>query len=420
MAMHEDAQLAQLRRMRRIATALLALMALLFLGVRLLAARHVRLPDGWAGVLALAGAFAEAALVGALADWFAVTALFRHPFGLPIPHTAIVARNKDRLGAGVGNFLQHNFMTPAVMHEQMAHVDFSAGAAAWLAQPANRSAVAAQLVGALPALLRMADERALARFVRAALSDALARTRLAPLLADALSVLVTQGQHLVLFEQMLALVARALEQQRPYIRQKVHENSPGWMPRAFDEKLYQRLMEGVQGVLAEVRSEGSAWRERFQDATQELIDNLRASPEYEAKLRALLAGGAGHAQLNAYAAQLWALARQLMQDDALAPRSRLAALLEQGLDAFGRLLASDPDMNARLNGALRALVADTVVAQRGAIAALVRRVIENWDGDTVARKFELYVGKDLQYIRINGTLVGGLVGVFLYALGRWL
>jgi uncharacterized membrane-anchored protein YjiN (DUF445 family) len=413
--MQEHEQLAQLRRMRRIATGLLVLMALLFLVARLLRARHAGLPG-----LALVDAFAEAAMVGALADWFAVTALFRHPFGLPIPHTAIIASNKDRIGASVANFLQHNFMTREVLREELARVDFAGTAAHWMDQAQNRRALAAQAAGAVPALLRLADDDDVARFVHTAVADALEGVQFAPLLADALSVLVAGGQHLILFEQMLGFVSRALEQHRPYIRQKVHEHSPGWIPRAIDDKLYERLMEGVQGILAEIQSEGSEWRVRFQAATEELIANLASSPEYEEKLQAIVAASLGHPLVRSYAGQVWQSVRARLLADAAAPDSRLARAFDDALAGFGKALANDMVIREKLNAWLREVVADTVVLRRDVIASVVERVIRKWDAETVSRKFELHVGKDLQFIRINGTLVGGLVGLLLHALTRLL
>jgi uncharacterized membrane-anchored protein YjiN (DUF445 family) len=397
-----------LRRMRRIATGLLLLMAVIFIGARLLQPAHP-----W---LAYVGAFAEAAMVGALADWFAVSALFRRPFGLPIPHTAIIPRNKDRIGASIGNFLEHNFITPDVMREELAQVDLAGIAARWLVQPENSGAIAQQVVAGVPALLRAVEDDDADQFLRKTLSGALAKVRLGPLLGQVLTALVAGRQHWQLLERVLAMVAHALEENRPYIRQKVHDNSPRWMPKAIDEKFFERLMEGVQSILTDIQGEDSEWRQRFQTVTDEFIDKLAHSPEYEQTLHALLTDGLGHPLFRSYAGEVWQDVRQRMLDDALAPESRMAARLEGLIRVLSKALLQDAALQAKLNEWLRGFAAEAIVERRGVIAAVVRRVIEQWDADTITRKIELYVGRDLQYIRINGTLVGGLVGLLLHLL----
>ena len=395
--------------MRRIASGLLLLMAAVFVAARLLHGRHPALP--------FIAAFAEAAMVGAIADWFAVTALFRHPLGIPIPHTAIIPSNKERIGDNLANFLEHNFMSYEVVHGELARIDFAGSAAAWLDQPHNAHAVAAQLTSAVPALVRMVDDQDAAVFLRDALAGALKEVRLAPLLSQLLALLAAGRQHHVLLEKLLGIIAAALEQHLPDIRQKVHEHSPRWMPKAFDDKFYERLMAGVQALLAEVNDEDSEWRTRFQKATYELISRLAESPEYEAKLRALLDSSLGHPLFRGYVGQVWGDLRQRLLADTEAPDSAIAAHLELALHAFSAALGRNAAVQDKLNRWLRTFAAETIVAKRELIVGLVRRVIRNWDAETLSRKFELHVGRDLQYIRINGTLVGGLVGLALYALG---
>jgi uncharacterized membrane-anchored protein YjiN (DUF445 family) len=408
--MQEQQQFEQLVRMRRIAGSLLLLMAVLFVVARNLESAY---PD-----VSVVTAFAEAAMVGGLADWFAVTALFRRPFGVPIPHTAIIPNNKDRIGESLANFLQHNFMTHQVLREELSHIDFADTAAQWLTDRHNSRAVAHQLTRAVPALLHMIEDEDASAFLRRALSGSLANVKFAPLLAQVLTVLVAGRQHHILLERILAIVARAFEQNRPYIRQKVHENSPRWIPKMLDEKFFERLIEGIEGILAEIRSDESEWRARFEAATEELIDKLSTSPEYEAKLQALVAQSVGHPLFRSYLQEVWQDVKQRLLADTSAPDSRLAARLEQALQGLAKALAQDPVIRDKLNEWLRAVVADTIVEGRDLIASIVKRVIRKWDGETVARKFELYVGKDLQYIRINGTLVGGAVGLLLHAVSR--
>lgn len=405
----EATQQRQLKRMRRVAAGLMLLMALLLAAARTLGSGR--------GAWPYLAAFAEAALVGGLADWFAVSALFRHPLGLKIPHTAIVPKNKDRLGASIGNFLQYNFMTREVAHAELAQVDFAGAAADWLAGRANSEDVAAQLQRALPAMLRSIDDAQARELMRSALAGAFEGIPLAPALARVLSLLVAGRQHLLLLERILGIVARALEQNRPYLRRKVHENSPRWLPSAVDDKLFERILEGVQAILIDIQGEDSAWRARFDQAAREMIARLAGSGESERKLHALLDSGAAHPAVRACIADVWHALKTRALDDCASPGSLLGARAAAALRALGAALGRDPALRARINSWLRALVADTIVERRDVLAAMVWRVINKWDAQTVSRKFELQVGKDLQYIRINGTLVGGVVGVLLHALG---
>jgi uncharacterized membrane-anchored protein YjiN (DUF445 family) len=404
----ESLQALRLTRMRRLATGLLVLMAAIFVGARLLEPTR----PGFGFV----AAFAEAAMVGAIADWFAVTALFRHPLGLKIPHTAIIPANKERIGDNLGSFLEHNFMNYEVVHGELERIDFAGTAAQWLGRPANARAVAAQVTSAVPALLRMTEDKDAAGVLSDALSGALKDVKLAPLLSKLLSALAAGRQHHVLLEKLLTLVSDALERHRPYIRQKVHEHSPRWLPKAIDEKFYERLMAGVQDTLADIQGEDSEWRARFQAATDELIENLATSDDYEQKLRALLDNSLGHPLFRSYAGQVWSDVRARLLADTSGGDSRIAAHLEQAVLALAGALARNPAVQDKLNDWIRGFAAETIVARRALIVDLVRRVIHSWDTETLTRKLELHVGRDLQYIRINGTMVGGVVGLLLHVV----
>jgi uncharacterized membrane-anchored protein YjiN (DUF445 family) len=406
--MQEEEQYAQLVRMRRIATGLLVLMTVVFVLARLYESRYAGLE--------FIRAFAEAAMIGALADWFAVSALFRHPFGLPIPHTAIIPRNKDRIGASIANFLEHNFITHEVIDAELRRIDFTGVGAQWLRQPDNTGTVARQIVGSLPALLRMIDDEDVGRFLQGRAGSALQRLRFAPLLGELLSVLIAGGRHQQLFDHILRLAARALEQNRSYIRQKIHEKSPRWMPKSIDERFFVRLMEEVHKVLEEMSADDSEWRAHFQQALEDWVARLRASPEMEQKIAVFVADTLAQPMFRDYIDQVWQDVRQRILHDAEAEDSKAAALIAQGLRAFADALMQEETVRLKLNAWIAAFATQAVVAQRHTIADLVRRVIKQWDAETVSRKFELYVGKDLQYIRINGTLVGGAVGLLLHVL----
>jgi uncharacterized membrane-anchored protein YjiN (DUF445 family) len=406
--MHEKEQAIQLSRTRTLATGLLLAMAVLFVVARLFQPKY--------HYLSFVSAFAEAAMVGALADWFAVTALFRSPLGLPIPHTAIIPRNKDRIGASLSDFLEHNFITQEIIREELRAIDFSGAAAAWLSQPENSRAISRQLVRSIPVLLRVVEDDDVRHFIQSRLAGAIEHVKFAPALAEILSVLVASGHHQALFDHLIVVAANALEHNKSYLRWKIHENSPRWMPKAVDEKFYVRLLDALESTLDEMRDEDSEWRSRFRRMANDFIDQLRTSPEYEAKLDALLGDVLGHPVVRNYAINVWHDIKSRLTADALSPDSRMAAKLDQACIAFSNELLREENVQRKMNQWIRIFATEAIVSRREAIADLVARVIQQWDAETMSRKLELHVGKDLQYIRINGTIVGGLVGLVLHAI----
>ena len=244
--------------------------------------------------------------------------------------------------------------------------------------------------------------------------SALARVQLAPVLAEVAAVLIADRRHQLLFDRMLDIAARALENNREFIRQKVHEKSPAWLPRFVDEKLFERLVRETGELLLEMRAPDSPWRAQFQEAAEDMIEHLRHDPAYEERIKRGLSDTVNHPLFRSYSEQFWQLLRHRLMQEGQRSDSPLAARVERGLLALGEGLKGDPLVQDKLNGWLRDFIADAVAARRHTIASLVRRVIEKWDADTIARKFELYVGRDLQYIRINGTVVGGMVGLGLH------
>ena len=360
--------------MQRLATALLAAMALLFVTARALEGIH----PAWPWVRA----FAEAALVGGLADWFAVTALFRHPLGLPIPHTAIIPANKDRIGDAFADFLERHFLTRDVLGSQLAEADIAAAVANWLLDPVQRRWLAAQAMHALAS-----------------------KVKPGPLLADWLAGAMAQGMHDQLFDRLLDAAARLLDEQSDPIYRKVSEKSPRWMPRRFNDEFFVRLMDGLTELLDEMRVGDSDARQRFAQAARDLRERLAAG-----ELDDALAHHWRHAGLPAD--QLAGLPERLPEGQP----GWLAVHAEHGLAEFARQLAADIRLRERLNRWARRQAVILLVRQRRRIVGLVRRVVQGWDPQSVATRVEGYVGRDLQYIRINGTMVGGLVGLALQAL----
>ena len=401
----------ELRRMRAFATGLLLLMLAVFVLCTWLEGR-------WPG-LDYVRAFAEAGMVGACADWFAVVALFRRPLGLPIPHTAIVARNKERIGESLGSFICNNFLAPeVVVAAKLGSLDMAGRVAAWLSQPANAAALAKRSVGLLPPLLAALDQEHVRTFLRQATRRGIEDVAAAPLAARVLSVLVAQGHHQAVFDRAVEMAEEFLFRHEESIRSKVSSNTYRWLPRFVDAKLADKVLGGMLDTLAEMRQPGHPWRGEFQAAVDDLIVRLGSDPDTAARAERIKAEVMANPVLEDYLDHLWSEVRRRLQTDLGADPGILRHGLEEALLALGRRLAEDPRMRAILNTWLQRSVAHYVVPHRGEIGAFISSVVARWDTATLVDKLELQVGRDLQYIRINGTLVGGAVGVVIYAVAQ--
>ena len=395
--------------MQRSALALLLLAAVVFLVARIYEPAHPGL-----GYLR---AFCEAALVGGLADWFAVTALFRHPLGLPVPHTAIIPEKKDRLGDALGEFVQQNFLSTEVVVAKLTDIDFSSVLAEWLADPARSGPVVGKLAELLPRLLDALGEEPMRHFIHDSVAQGLRRLEMAPIAAGILDTLTAGERHQKLVDELLRQAERLLREAEPEIRGRVRTKTAWlWQKLGVDEKISDRLIEAVEEALAEVGGDPShAWRQRFSQLIREYVDALRSSDEHRRQAERLKQAVLAHPELGEYLGAVWDEVRAHVREDAARPDSHVRTNLEGSLVWFGQALRADPAVRDALNGWARAVLTELVHTRRNEVAGLISDTVRRWDARTVSDKIERAIGRDLQYIRINGTLIGGLVGLLLHA-----
>ena len=412
--MERDPALDRLRAMQRLALALLIGVAVLYLIARVY-------EPVYPGVGFLR-AFCEAAMVGGLADWFAVTALFRRPLGLPIPHTAIIPEKKDRLGEALGNFVERNFLSSEVVAAKLTAIDFSDVVARWLADPRRSAPVADQLATFLPRLLDAIGEEPVRHFIRDNLSEGLRRIEMAPLAAEVLETLTAQNRHQALVDEIITQAARFLREAEPEIRGRVREKTAWlWQKLGVDEKIADRMIQAAEEALAEVSSDPAhAWRQRFTDITREYIDALRYSEQYRSRAEHLKEALLAHPVLGQYLGAVWDALRERVREDAARPGSVIRANLQASLVRLGEALLADQAVRDVLNGWMRSALTELVQARRNEVASLIADTVRRWDARTVSDKIERAIGRDLQYIRINGTLIGGMVGLVLHAASQLL
>lgn len=399
-----------LRRHRLIATSLLVLAALVAF-----ATHFIEQPGFW---LLLLRAGAEAGVVGGLADWFAVTALFRRPLGLPIPHTAIIPRSKDRIGHGLGSFVERNFLEPALIRDKLRSGNVALRLAGWLAKPRNSRMIAKQIAALLPDLLNSLQDREVRAFFRDAFRQQLSALDLVPLLTQLLRVLQQSGQHQRLFERSLQLARDLLHRNEAMIYDKVDSRTAWWVPKKVDQKVARAIVEGAEDLLDELLQPGHAVRADFDATVTELIGKLEGSESFRARVEEVRRQVLASAEFQQALESIWDELRAMLLRQLEAPRSGLTDSLAASLVSLAHTLERDPAAQARLNRRIEHFLGGFVVPFRAEIGRFIAEVVESWDGHTVAERLELEVGRDLQFIRVNGTVVGALAGCALFLLTR--
>jgi uncharacterized membrane-anchored protein YjiN (DUF445 family) len=407
-----DRELAQrraLRRNRAVATSLLIAMAGVFLAT-------AAIPDAGFWVR-LVHAIAEAAVVGGLADWFAVTALFRRPLGLPIPHTAIVPRNKNRIGEGLGGFLERHFLTDELLLAKLRALDPAERLAGWLADRAHAEAVADWVVGLLPHVVKALDDDEIRAFTARALGRQLQEIEMAPLLGRGISLLAGGGYHAAVLDRGVDAGLDFLKRNAERLEAAVAEGERRrwWIPKEVDRQVARALLKGLEELLLDLKKPETAARAKLLRAIDELARDLVGSPEYrrnveEAKLRLLQ-----EASVQEWLRSVWDRLRDLVLADLADPSSQTRQAVATMIASLGRALLADEAMRTRLNGAIES-VAASLLPWRSELARFIAEVVRRWDERVLVERMELTLGPDLQYVRITGTMVGGSIGGLLFLL----
>lgn len=404
---------AGLRHMKRVATGLLVGMAVLFAVSFALQERH-----GW---LEYVRAAAEGGMVGALADWFAVTALFRHPMGLKIPHTAIIARKKDQIGESLGGFVQDNFLSDAVVAQKLGGMAFAAPAGKWLSREPNAQRVASEGATLIRALLTVANDEDVLRLLETLARQHMLAPEWSSTLGRMLETVLRDGhQH-----QLVDLLAdRALEwvlANRQTVVSLVSDRSPSWLPSVLDQLVGEKVHRELTRFLVAVREDQQHQVRRSIDAwLSEFAADMQSHPETIAKVERLKHSIVGDPQLHEVAARAWSSIKAALLDAVEHPESALRASFVQAVMDFGARLTRDAALSGKIDAWITGAVGYLVHTYRDQIASLIRDTVARWDGEETSRKIELQVGRDLQFIRINGTVVGSLAGLAIFTVANLL
>src|SRR5919112_5368736 len=409
----EATRQAALDRMKRRATLLLIAATVIFIVARFFESRFP-----WIGIVR---ATAEAAMVGGLADWFAVTALFGHPQGLPIPHTAILPRKKDQIGESLGDFLRQNFLTPEVVGPRLQAAEIPRRIGDWLAtgdRPQKLShEFGVALAGANTVLADEDIRLAIENFADAQLR----RLPAAPVVAKVLDLAVEGNQHQVLMNEGIRALMRFLDDNRDVFRKRVAEESPDWVSEWVDGRVFNKLFSSVQNFLADVAGDPEhALRIEFDQRLRLYAAQLRTDPEAAGHLEQWKTDLLDHPAVRNALASLWGPLKKAVLDAALDPNSELRRVGASVIRQTGTALRDDPALQAKCDRWLLGVMRHVLAHYSGELTGVITHTVSRWDADSTARQLELQVGRDLQFIRINGTVVGSLVGVMIYSASRFL
>lgn len=412
---NEARKRAELRRSKAFATGLLIAATLIYLGCRWAeASAHAAgaRPEAWVGYVRAA---AEAGMVGALADWFAVTALFRHPMGIPIPHTAIIRRKKDQVGAALADFIGANFLNPALIVDKVRQADIPERVGEWLTEPGHPEQVSAEVGRFLGNALEAMDPADAELIIRTGLIDRLAEPAWGPPAGRALAQLIEEGRTEPVIQQLAEWLHRKAIGAGPLIDRVLGERAPSWAPAFVNdligERVHRELVDFARGVRLDPEHEARAAIRRF---LARLARDLQEDPETMARVEELKAELMDSRPVTAAPERIWAATAGAVVAAARDPESLLRRKIAEAAGAYGARLRAEGELRAAIDRRIESAVHFIAVNYGGEVTSIISETVERWDADEASSKIELMVGRDLQFIRVNGTVVGSLAGLAIY------
>ncbi|WP_425545662.1 DUF445 domain-containing protein [Falsarthrobacter nasiphocae] len=407
----DEARRAGLRRMQRVALALLIVSAVVFCVSFALQGAHP-----W---LAYVRAASEGALVGGLADWFAVTALFRHPMGIPVPHTAIIEKKKDTIGESLSEFIAENFLSPDLVREKIARWGFAPRLGRWLAEPEHASDVVARLAPGVRAGLATLDDDDVQRLIAALARDHIVEPAWAPTVGLLLEDVVAAGHHTALVDVVVTRAEEYVREHPGVVDRLVGERAPAWVPGIVNVLVADRVHAELVGFLGAVRQDPDhSVRRSLNEYLIKLGRDLQGDPKVIAAFEGFKKGAIDDPLVRQLAGRGWATIKDFLISSAEDPRSDLRVAAVGAVETLGRRLAEDRDLARTVETTAANAAASLVGAYGHEIASIVSETVAAWDAREASEKIELQVGRDLQFIRINGTVVGALAGLVIFAVAH--
>lgn len=397
-----------LSRTRRRATGLLLIAAAVFIATFSISG------GAWVGFVR---ATAEASMIGGLADWFAVVALFRHPLGIPIPHTAIIPRSKQGLGQGLGEFIRHNFLAPDQILTRVRGADLPGRIGRWLHHPDNATMLAGHLATTVGALAEGLDAGPVEDELERLVADRLRSLPIAEMVGRGMEAAIAEGQHRPLITAAIAGMSQSMADNRIALRRRLGEESPWWVPDAVDDVVFERAYEALRRFLAELAGDPDhEIRQAVDMRLAELARRLRTDPELAELVSERIDDLASHPELRRWARGTWSELTTALAEASTSPGSGLRNRIAQALNRLGERLTEDADLRLRVEAWIDSLAPPLARAGQREIGDLITSTVDRWDPEDTSRRLELWMGRDLQFVRINGTVVGGLAGLAIHTV----
>lgn len=398
-------KLKALKKMKASALSLLGAAVLLFI-----IAIYFKIP--------LLQAFSEAAMVGGIADWFAVVALFRHPLGIPIWHTAIIPIKKNEIGENLGNFVSEEFLNREKLEIKLEEFNFATKASDWLSEVENANKIANVVaVNIIPGVLKTIKDEDIKRFIQVQFKEKLEAINFGDWVALALEPLQKGNVKDQLLTNLLEVMSSELANNKDLIRKKVKASTPFLSFGLADKSISEGIFNGLAEFLEEAKNPESAVRIKIDEYVANFLDEVKNSEEMRIKINNLILGFVGKKEVQDYINGIWdeiklSISNDLAKGDESSIKNNISSLIQR----FGNGLKEDPVMIDKINNFIKNDLLEVLLNNKKVIGDLISSTVKSWDGKEVSEKLELEIGKDLQYIRINGTLVGGLIGIIIYGV----
>lgn len=412
--MNEELKKRQLRNHKMLATGLFVLMTCIFLTMTYL--QKYQNFGHWVGYVK---AFSEAAMVGALADWFAVTALFHHPLGLKIPHTNLIEQSKERIGDNLGNFVVTNFLSPQNIRPYIQNLKVSHFIGEWLQKEKNSNILVKNLSEIVLDILQKLEDDAVVNFISKKAKEMTGDFKINQILGNGMEYLLEKNDHQKLITSLSEQIKNYILEHHEMVRERVKKESFSLIPSFVDDKISEKITRGLSKYFEEVeQDQNHALRKEI---TQKLFDfssEIKINPQYEQELNAMKDDFLQPEKINQYSHDIWVSLKKTLTEELIQEHSSLKNYLHKNIAEFSENLRTDEKLQHKIDHWVRVTAYKYILRNTNKFGDLIADTVGNWQGKELSEKLELEVGKDLQFIRINGTLVGGLVGLLIYSIAQ--
>ena len=412
--MNDELKKKQLRNHKLLATGLFLLMAAIFITTTILEKRN---PALWIGYIR---AFSEAAMVGALADWFAVTALFHHPLGLKIPHTNLIEKSKEKIGDNLGSFVVSNFLSPQNIRPYIQKLKISNFLGDWLQKEKNSEALVNNLSEIILDIVNKLEDELVVKFIGNKAKEMSDDLKINQILGNGIEYILQKNDHQKLITNLSSQIKNYVLENYEMVRERVKKESYKLIPSFVDEKIAEKITSGLSSYFEEVENDQN--HSLRNEITQKILDfskDLKENPKYEADFNALKEDFLKPEKVQQYAQDIWNSLKKTLIDELNAEQSSLKNYVRKNLAEFSENLRTDEKLQHKIDHWIRVTAYKYILRNTNKFGELISETVGNWQGKELSQKLELEVGKDLQFIRINGTLVGGLVGLIIYTIAHF-